>query len=99
MPKPLNELIIEEEIRRLEKELAVLEGTAYEPKIEESIYLDHTPRNEGPEFLEVHASLWDRKIVAQGHTFTKLDKARDCANAKGYKGIKVTFGKASSKIA
>ncbi len=93
MPKPLGEQILEEEIRRLERELAVLEGTAYVPKIEESKYLDHVPRNEGPEYLEVHASLWDRKIVAQGHTFSKLQKVRDYANAKGYKGIKVTFGK------
>lgn len=93
MPKPLEEQILEEEIRRLQRELAVLEGYGPElpTRIEDSEYLDHIPQNEGPEYLEVHASLWDKLIVAQGHNFSTLVKAENYAHTRGYKGIRVTF--------
>ncbi len=94
MPKPLEEQILEEEIRRLQRELAVLEGYGPElpTRIEDSEYLDHTPRNQGPEYLEVHASFWDHTVTAEGHTFTKLERMRDYASKRGYKGIRVVFG-------
>ena len=95
MPKPLERLILEEEIKRLQRELAKLEGHDPEvsgARIEESEYLDHTPQNEGPEFLKAHASLWGKTIVVEGHTFNHLDKVRDYASKRGYKGIRVVFG-------
>ena len=96
MPKPLEQQILEEEIRRLQQELGRLCG--YWPimpdRIEDSEYLDHTPQNEGPEYLEAHASLWAKTIVVEGHTFNHLDKVRDYASKRGYRGIRVVFGKA-----
>jgi hypothetical protein len=93
MPKPLDEMILEEEIRRLERELRKLEGDFDYPRpIEECEVLAPYESHDGPEYMEVLSKFWEHKIIAEGHIFNCLQKVRDYAHSRGFKGIRVVFG-------
>lgn len=95
MPKPLEELIIEEEIRRLELEIAKLEGVDHLlprriDECEDEVML-HKPFHEGPEYLTVVSSLWDKPYITleDGTPLKCLDDARCIARKRGLKGISI----------
>jgi len=94
--KPLLQQVIEEQIRRAERELMILDGTL--PKVEvpnelaESEYLERSPVNSGSEFLEVRASLWENTLKTGESTPVKsLEHARVLAKKRGYEGITITW--------
>jgi len=92
MEEPLQTQIIKEQIWRLEKELGEIPPPRVPKELEESKYLTRTPVNSGPQFLQVHASVWQNRLMANNRRFSCLDRVRDYASSLGYKGITITYG-------
>jgi hypothetical protein len=90
---PLEQQILELEIRRAESELkGVLGIIDHVPnELEESEYLRHTPVNSGDDFLEVLALLWERRLETGLGPVANLEAARELASEHGFKGICITF--------
>lgn len=91
---PLEQQILELEIRRAELELKSLLGIVdHVPnELMESKYLKHTPINSGPDYLEVLALLWERRMETGLGPVSNLEEARELAHEHGFKGIFITWG-------
>jgi hypothetical protein len=103
VPKPLSQLLLEEEIRRLQKDLERLDPdyvleTPYS-HVDKSQYMKNVPINSGPEFLTVHATMWPTiELWVDGHEVRNLDNARQYASTHGYKGIRIVFAQEETVV-
>jgi hypothetical protein len=95
--KSLQTRILEEQIRRLERELRVLNGedvSVHVPnELEESKAFTHSRINSGPEYLTVYASNWSLELHTDQGLVKSLEEARGLAEKLGLKGISVKFGR------
>ena len=93
MPKSLEIKILERQLKLAALELAHLEGVDTHNELDESEYVEFTPVHNGPDYLEVRASLWRTPHnTVEGKPCT-LEQARDIAHKKGLKGISIKWGK------
>ena len=88
------------ELQLMERELELLRmrakrlQTSLTPTInelEESEYVRNVPVNEGPEYLTVLSSIWEKPFLTleDGTAVKCLDEARRIAKSRGLKGISI----------
>jgi hypothetical protein len=93
MPKSLEIKILERQLKLAALELARLEGVETHNELDESEYVKKVPVYDGPEYLEVRASLWNTPHSAVEGKPCTLEQARGIARKKGLKGISIKWGK------
>lgn len=94
MSKSLEVKILERQIKLVERQMRDVLDMIHPPnELGESVYLEHSPVNSGPEYLTVQVTLWPYAHLEteDGTTVSDLTDARKLAEKRGYKGIRVTF--------
>lgn len=94
---PLALLIVEEQMRRLQREINVLQGRSpyAHPTpgdaLGQSRYVSHTKVNSGPKYMRVMASVWFSGVHTPHGNAKNLEKARRIAKKHGFQGIRIVF--------
>lgn len=92
----LLELVMKEELRRIDLEISKLDGTYVNPtprnELAESQYVTQREIHSGPEYLEVRSRLWPTpSMTVDNKPIKNLEEARKIAYRQGLKGVTIKF--------